>query len=102
MTGFLEGGGARSGLVNAGVYVVEPEILNLIAPRRAVDFGRDVFPAMLARGLPLQGHLIEDTGYCLGLDTPTSLAEGQRLLDEGRLDQDRLNQARLDQGLLAS
>ena len=39
----------------------------------------------MTRGLPIWGHVIEDAGYCLGLDTPASLAEGLRLLDEGRL-----------------
>ncbi len=84
---FVEGGAptATGGLVNAGVYVVEPAILDFIPRGRLVDFGRDVFPAMLARGLTIAGHVIEAAGYCLGLDTPESFAVGQRLLDEGKL-----------------
>jgi hypothetical protein len=50
-----------------------------------VDFGRDVFPAMLAEGRKLGAHVIDETGVCLGLDTPESHAAGQRLLAEGRL-----------------
>jgi len=84
---FVEGAGAAevSNLVNAGVYALEPSILDLIPTGRLVDFGRDVFPAMLAQGRRLQGHVMDDAGLCLGLDTPESHAEGQRLLAEGRL-----------------
>jgi mannose-1-phosphate guanylyltransferase len=86
VSAFEEGGeGAVSSLVNAGVYLAEPSILDLIPAGRPSDFGRDVFPAMLARGRRLSGHVIEDQGYCLGLDTPESYAAGQRLLAEGRV-----------------
>lgn len=84
--GFTEGGAAAPdgpALVNAGVYMVEKGVLDLIAPGRLVDFGRDVFPAMLAQGRPLHGHVLEPSGFCLGLDTPESWAEGRRLLREG-------------------
>ncbi|MBI1682819.1 nucleotidyltransferase family protein [Caulobacter hibisci] len=82
---FTEGEAARSPLVNAGVYAVEPSILDLIETGRLVDFGRKVFPQMLAAGRSLRGQVIETDGFCLGLDTPASHAEGQRLLAEGRI-----------------
>lgn len=84
---FVEGADAAalSSLVNAGVYVVEPSLLDLIPAGRLVDFGRDVFPAMLAGGRTLAAHVIDADGVCLGLDTPESHAAGQRLLAEGRL-----------------
>jgi len=85
ITAFVEGVGCTSGLVNAGVYAVEPTILNLIPPGELVDFGRDVFPAMLGQGHALRGWVMEDDGYCLGLDTPESHAEGLRLLEAGRV-----------------
>lgn len=80
--GFVEGAASGSSLVNAGVYLAQPSVLDLIPTGRLVDFGRDVFPAMLAQGRPLAGHVIEPAGYCLGLDTPESYAAGQRLLAE--------------------
>ena len=83
---FVEGDNAGlSSLVNAGVYLAEPTILDLIPRGRLVDFGREVFPAMLDQGRPLQAYVMENTGYCLGLDTPESYAAGQALLAEGRL-----------------
>ena len=87
ITAFVEGPEAArlSSLVNAGVYAVEPSILDLISRTELVDFGRDVFPDMLAKGRPLQSHLMDDQGFCLGLDTPESHAAGQALLAQGRL-----------------
>lgn len=84
---FLEGVGetVADPLVNAGVYMVEPSILDLIPADRAVDFGHDVFPAMLAQNRRLDAWVLEDAGYCLGLDTPESYAAGVALLDEGRV-----------------
>ena len=87
ITAFVEGEGAAkvSNLVNAGVYAVEPSILDLIPRTGLVDFGRDVFPAMLAGERKLQSHILDDDGVCLGLDTPESHAAGHQLLAQGRL-----------------
>jgi NDP-sugar pyrophosphorylase family protein len=83
VTAMIEGGGSSGpGLVNAGVYAVEPSILDLIPAGRAVDFGHDVFPAMLAQGRRLGAYLMGPDSYCLGLDTPESLAVGEALIRE--------------------
>jgi len=83
---FREGAPGRDGVpeyVNAGAYLLEPEVLAAI-PAGFQDFGRDVFPRLLAGG-GLYGHVIEDSGFCLGLDTPESFAEGRRLLEAGEV-----------------
>ena len=86
VTAFVEGADAAlSPLVNAGVYRIEPSLLDLIPTGRAVDFGHDVFPAMLATGRELFAHTLEPDAYCLGLDTPESFAIGERLLAERRV-----------------
>jgi mannose-1-phosphate guanylyltransferase len=84
---FLEGVGDASvePLVNAGVYAVAPSILDLIPAHGLVDFGRDVFPAMLAQGRTLNAFVMDEAGFCLGLDTPQSYEAGVRLLAEGRV-----------------
>jgi NDP-sugar pyrophosphorylase family protein len=59
ITRFLEKpapGEVFSRWVNAGIYLLEPEVLDAIPAGRAVDFGRDVFPAMLAAGGALYGY----------------------------------------------
>lgn len=68
----------RAEYVNAGAYLLEPELVGRIPPGFQ-DFGRDIFPTLLADGL-VHGHILEDSGFCLGLDTPASYAEAQRLL----------------------
>lgn len=83
---FREGAPRRDGsgeYVNAGAYLLEPAVLAAI-PEGFQDFGRDVFPRLLAGG-GLHGYVIEDTGFCLGLDTPESFAEGRRLLEAGEV-----------------
>ena len=87
ITRFVEGPAAAklSSLVNAGVYQIEPSLLDQIAPGLAVDFGRDVFPAMLDQGRTLMAHIVDDGGMCLGLDTPESHAAGHALLASVRL-----------------
>ena len=42
-----------SDTINTGIYVLEPEIFDFIAPGKPVDFSADVFPDVLAAGKPL-------------------------------------------------
>lgn len=83
VVGFEEVRGAVAGsaLVNTGAYLLEPALVERIAPGFA-DFGADVFPP-LSRDRVLGGYLIEDGGFCLGLDTPEHFAAGQRLVAAG-------------------
>jgi len=82
---FVEGGtDTGPALVNAGVYALSPSVLDLIPPGFS-DFGKDVFPAMLAQGRRLDGWIIDEAGFCLGLDTPQSYANGTALLARGRV-----------------
>jgi mannose-1-phosphate guanylyltransferase len=85
VSGFVEGASAGSSLVNAGVYALEPSVLDLIPRDGLVDFGKDVFPAMLAKGRRLVAHVMEPDGVCLGLDTPESFAAGEALLASGEV-----------------
>lgn len=48
-------------LANGGVYLFEKEVLSFISRHRPSDFGKDVFPALLAAGKPLYGF--QDGGY---------------------------------------
>jgi len=54
-------------LVNAGIYVLEPEIMQWIHPPPPRDFGYDVFPALLADQRPVYGHRLQ--GQLLSTDT---------------------------------
>lgn len=74
ITGFVEHGdfepGAR-GLVNAGLYVLEPALVATLEPGRAADFGHDLFPAALARGEHLAVHML--AAPVLDVGTPADL-----------------------------
>ena len=50
-----------SDTVNTGIYVLEPGVFEFIAAEQSVDFSADVFPAVLEKGLPLFGHVVD--GY---------------------------------------
>lgn len=59
ITAFFEkpkSGEAPSNLVNTGIYVFEPEILESIPQDRFFDFGKELFPRLAKEGAPLFGY----------------------------------------------
>ncbi|MDW8011954.1 MAG: sugar phosphate nucleotidyltransferase [Bacteroidota bacterium] len=50
-----------SDTVNTGIYILQPEVLELIPYRQEMDFGKELFPQMLQKGLPLYGYVAD--GY---------------------------------------
>ena len=91
VTAFVEGGAGKGeggvgvSFVNAGVYAVEHAVLEAFPENQFLDWGKDVFPALL---LPpgrarIFGYPIE--GYCLALDTPTSYERGMALISSGQV-----------------
>ncbi len=71
-----------SDLANAGIYVLEPEVLERIPVEQVYDFGHDVFPSMLAEGIQMAGYVIEDILIDIGL--PEKYGEVNRLVSELR------------------
>jgi mannose-1-phosphate guanylyltransferase/phosphomannomutase len=49
-----------SDTINTGIYVLEPEVFEYIPEHEVVDFSGDVFPALLARGHALHGHVVDE------------------------------------------
>lgn len=81
---------AFSHLANAGIYVLEPEVLDFIPTDVKFDFSRDLFPKLLAKGLALYGKRLE--GVWMDIGQPRDLwkasievvrREGRRLHIEG-------------------
>ncbi len=66
-----------AGWINAGVYVLEPTVLDLIPSGRAVSIEREVFPALAVNrrlyGFPLDGAFVD-------MGTPEGLAAMEKLL----------------------
>ena len=46
---------AKSNLVNAGIYVIEPEVLKMM-PEGFYDFGKELFPKLVSEGAALYGY----------------------------------------------
>jgi mannose-1-phosphate guanylyltransferase len=64
---FLEKTGESApGEVNAGMYVLERSVLDLIAPGEEVSIERDVFPRLVGDGL----HGLRLDGYWMDIGTP--------------------------------
>ncbi len=59
-------GGTSGGEINAGAYVLERSVLELIEPGRAVSIERDIFPQLVGDGL--FGLRLE--GYWMDIGTP--------------------------------
>lgn len=46
-----------SDTINTGIYILEPEVLDLIPYQKEFDFSKDLYPLMLREGLPLYGYI---------------------------------------------
>ncbi|MBI2879481.1 MAG: NDP-sugar synthase [Candidatus Rokubacteria bacterium] len=69
--------------VNAGVYILERELLELVPKGRPYSMEREFFPDLLARGVPFFGHV--DPAYWLDIGTTEKYLQAHRDLLEGRL-----------------
>ncbi len=72
-----------SSLVSAGIYVMEPEVLDFIPSQGSSDFGRDVLPPLIAAGRPVYAR--EMNGYLSGIDTPELYRAVEADVRSGRL-----------------
>lgn len=68
-------------LVNAGIYAVDPSVLELIPPSRSYDFSHHLFPALMAGGGKLHGHRLK--GQLLSTDTPARYKDTCRQVASG-------------------
>lgn len=85
---FVEGPEAIqvSRLVNAGIYALEPSVLDSI-PDGFSDFGKDIFPRLLAGHQPVSAFVMN--GFCLALDTPESYERARRIYSDLELEATR-------------
>jgi NDP-sugar pyrophosphorylase family protein len=57
-------------LANAGVLIMEPDVLDLIPENTFCDFGLHVFPMLLRTGLSIYGWVIPNNTYLLDIGSP--------------------------------
>jgi mannose-1-phosphate guanylyltransferase len=71
---------APTDLINAGIYVLEPSVLDRIAADRRVSIEREVFPAMVADGTL---YALADDAYWIDAGTPALYIRAQLDLLDG-------------------
>jgi NDP-sugar pyrophosphorylase family protein len=79
VTGFQEKASeaaVESALINAGLYVLEPELVAGLPAGTPLDFGHDVFPAQLAAGARLAAHILPEPVIDVGTPEGLALARG--------------------------
>ena len=62
-------------LINAGMYVLEPDVLALVPPGRSVSIEREVFPRLAEEG---SVYALALPGYFLDVGTPESYLQAHR------------------------
>jgi NDP-sugar pyrophosphorylase family protein len=80
ITGFIEKpapGQTASTWVNAGIVACEPRVLDDI-DRTPCDFGRDIFPRILAEERLLAGYRMRETESLWWIDSPADYERTQR------------------------
>ncbi|HHX86982.1 MAG TPA: NTP transferase domain-containing protein [Firmicutes bacterium] len=87
-----------SDTVNTGIYILEPEVLDLIAPEKVVDFSKNVFPEMLKRNMPLLGCVLD--GFWCDIGDLREYCRAHRRVLQGKVKL-KLNAAQLEQGIWA-
>ncbi len=75
-------GEAVPGEINAGMYVLERSVLDLIPPGEEVSIERDVFPRLVGEGL----HGLRLDGYWMDIGTPQRYLEATWDILEQRVD----------------
>ncbi len=50
-----------SDTINTGLYVLEPDVLDLVPKGQTFDFAKDLFPLMMSKGMKIYGHVAD--GY---------------------------------------
>lgn len=71
-----------SDLVNTGIYIIEPNVLDMIPEGTAYDFSKDLFPRMLRTGMKIFGY--EAEGYWSDIGDLTQYAATQADMLNGK------------------
>ena len=73
---------AFSNLINAGLYIIEPEVMELVPKEEKYDFSKQLFPDVLAKGWPMYAKTIDGIWFDVG--HPFELLKAQMSLIENR------------------
>jgi NDP-sugar pyrophosphorylase family protein len=68
--------------VNAGIFVLDPAVLDQVPAHVARDFGRDIFPKLLEDGVALYGYRMSADEGLWWIDTARDLERASSLLSK--------------------
>lgn len=71
-------------MINAGTYLIEPDVLQRIPADAKFSWERDVFPQMVAEGLPVYGYPTDN--YWMDTGTPEKYIQLHRDILDGKCD----------------
>ncbi|MDQ3930218.1 MAG: NDP-sugar synthase, partial [Chloroflexota bacterium] len=74
---------ATSNWINAGTYILQPEVLANVPPGQRYSVERGLFPALLSHGRPLYGY--RTGAYWIDVGTPSKYLQAHADLLAGRL-----------------
>ena len=73
---------AFSNVINAGLYIIEPEVLALVPEGEKFDFSKQLFPMVLEKGWPMYAKTIDGVWFDVG--HPSELIRAQHTLIQQR------------------
>ena len=71
-------GGMCSPWVSSGILVLDRPLLEWIPSNQTCDFGRDVFPDWIRRGIPMFGWKLPEGSYLIDMGTPDKYDQANR------------------------
>lgn len=79
-------GTTASTWVNAGILAIEPALLDVIPAAGPSDFGRDIVPALIARGEMVCAYRLRPDERLSWIDTPADLARATATWGAGEVE----------------
>ena len=73
---------AFSNVINAGLYILEPEVMALVPEGEKYDFSKNLFPRLLDMGWPMYAQAINGVWFDVG--SPRELIRAQNVLIQQR------------------
>ncbi len=73
---------AFSNVINAGLYILEPEVMALVPEGKKYDFSKNLFPRLLEMGWPMYAQAINGVWFDVG--SPQELIRAQNVLIQRR------------------
>lgn len=74
-------GEEKSNYINAGIYVFEPKILDLISTRKVVSIEKDIFPMLVKKGYKVAVY--QKGSYWIDIGTPEKYMQVHRDIFDG-------------------